>query len=104
MVPQYAQLGNFVWEEDELYNPQNPVSSFTTTASGLSVGFNGIGSSDPDGDIINYRWTFGDGGSGFGPIITHKYQKPGTYVPSLVVTDSNGLQDSSSSSIFVTNA
>lgn len=104
VIPQYAQLGNFVWEEDELYNPQGPVSSFVATADGMTVVFNGTGSTDPDGDIINYRWNFGDGNTATGPIVSYTYRVPGSYTPSLVVIDSNGLQDSSSETMFITSA
>ncbi len=104
VVPQYAHLGRFIWEEDELYNPQNPLASFTSTDNGLTVIFNGTGSSDPDGDIINYRWNFGDGGTATGPIVSYTYKRAGTYTPSLTVIDTHGLQDSVTETMFVTNA
>lgn len=102
VVPQYAQLGNFVWEEDELYNPQSPTADFVATPSGLTIVFDGTGSTDLDGDIINYRWNFGDGSTATGPIVSYTYKHAGTYTPSLVVIDSNGLQDSSNETMFVT--
>lgn len=106
VIPQYAQLGNFVWEEDELYNPQGPTAFFTAvpniSPNGRTVVFNGTGSSDPDGTVINYRWNFGDGESATGPVVTHTYRVAGSYSPSLVVIDSNGLQDSASETMFVT--
>src|SRR5438128_5115238 len=45
---------------------QPPVASFTVTgnntATGSTVSFNGGASSDPDGSVVSYAWTFGDGG------------------------------------------
>lgn len=104
VIPQYAHLGRFVWEEDELYNPQNPLASFVATANGLTVIFDGTNASDADGDIINYRWNFGDGSTATGPIVSYTYKRPGTYTPSLVVIDTHGLQGSTNQTMFVTNA
>jgi hypothetical protein len=104
VIPNYAQLGRFIWEGDELYNPQSPTALFVATPYGRTVVFNGTGSNDPDGEVINYHWNFGDGEVALGPIVSHTYRIPGTYTPSLVITDSNGLQDSTNELMFVTNA
>jgi hypothetical protein len=100
-VPMYSQLGRFVWEEDELYNPQRPFASFSYTPNNLTLTFNAMGSYDPDGDIINYQWNFGDGNTAVGPVVSYKYPRAGTYSPSLVVTDSQGLQAQTTQTIFV---
>jgi PKD repeat protein len=59
---------------------------------GVAVQFDGSASTDPDGNIANYAWTFGDGntGTGVGPV--HIYDVPGTYIVQLTVTDNNGQQ------------
>src|SRR5262250_1346777 len=44
-------------------------------------------SSDPDGTIASYAWTFGDGASGAGVTASHTYAAGGTYPVSLTVTD-----------------
>ena len=38
-----------------------PVASFTNTCTALSCSFDGTSSTDPDGSVVAYAWTFGDG-------------------------------------------
>jgi hypothetical protein len=58
--------------------------------NGQPVAFTGAGSSDPDGSIVSYRWSFGDGATGTGANLTHTYSKAGTYSVALTVTDNAG--------------
>ena len=82
-----------------------PAASFTCNPpSGgvpLSVSFNASGSYDPDGNIVSYQWSFGDGSSGSGAEITHTYQNAGSFVAKLTVTDNQGARDTSSKTITV---
>ncbi len=39
------------------------------------------------GDIQSYSWNFGDGETATGKIVTHKYQYPGEYYVSLIISD-----------------
>jgi len=55
--------------------------------------FNGSRSYDRDGTIVLYHWSFGDGTTANGVIVTHKYTTIGTYNVSLTVTDDNGATD-----------
>jgi PKD repeat protein len=68
-----------------------PVASFTATPSEgsapLSVSFDASASYDPDGLVSSYRWSFGDGASGSGMLVTHVYAAPGTYTAQLTVED-----------------
>ncbi|MCK5562329.1 MAG: PKD domain-containing protein [Thermoplasmata archaeon] len=57
------------------------------------VEFNGSGSYDLDGEIIEYLWDFGDGGYGHGVCASHKYAVPGEYNVTLTVTDNYGATD-----------
>jgi PKD repeat protein len=60
---------------------------------GLSISFDGSGSTDPDGDAatLTYRWVWGDGTpDGTGATPTHAYAVRGSYAGSLTVTDAQG--------------
>jgi PKD repeat protein len=54
------------------------------------VMFDGSDSHDPDGYIVNYQWTFGDGNKSTlaGPL--HVYWENGTYNVNLIVEDNRG--------------
>jgi PKD repeat protein len=68
-----------------------PTATFTYTCSGLACAFDGSGSSDPDGTITSYGWTFGDGATGSGPAVSHTYAAEGAFSVTLAVTDNTGL-------------
>jgi len=72
-----------------------------TATVGASVTLNGSGSSDPDGTIASYAWTFGDGGSASGITVNHAYATAGTFVATLTVTDNQGLQGSDTAVVNV---
>src|SRR5207247_193522 len=60
-------------------------------------------SSDPDGSIASYRWTFGDGSAAVTTQnASHTYGAGGTYTVTLQVTDNQGATNSSSQSVTVT--
>ena len=59
-----------------------------------TVYFDASGSKDPDGTIVSYAYTFGDGfsaSSGNAAIVGHSYSSAGTYTMTLTVTDDGGL-------------
>src|SRR5207302_948421 len=67
-----------------------PTASFTFSPlaplSGAAVSFDGSASSDPDGTIVAYVWTFGDGSPGATEAkTTHTYTRPGTFSVQLSV-------------------
>jgi PKD repeat protein len=78
-----------------------PVAAFTTSCGGLSCTVDGTSSSDFDGTIASYAWTFGDGQSGTGPTLTHAYGAAGTYTVTLTVTDNRGGTASTTKQVTV---
>jgi gliding motility-associated-like protein len=53
------------------------------------------------GNVVNWLWSFGDGGSGSGSTIQHQYNNLGIYVVILIVTDNNGCKDTVTDTIKV---
>jgi len=66
---------------------QPPVASFTSSCTDLTCSFNGTASSDTDGSIIGYAWSFGTDGTGSGITASHTFSAAGTYDVTLTVTD-----------------
>jgi PKD repeat protein len=62
---------------------------------GVALTFDGSGSSDPDGDIVQYDWDFGDGSTAIdgGPTPVNNYAAGGKYIVRLTVTDDSGETD-----------
>ncbi|MEM9261380.1 MAG: PKD domain-containing protein, partial [Bacteroidota bacterium] len=76
----------------------NPISGDAP----LLVNFDGSASSDPDGTISSYAWTFEPGSTGTGANSSHTYTTPGPYTAQLIVTDNDGLKDTATVNITVT--
>jgi len=64
-------------------NPGGPYQG----ATGQPVTFNGLGSSDPNGNALSFAWDFGDGGTATGATASHTYGIAGAYLVTLTVTD-----------------
>jgi len=78
-----------------------PVAQFDFEANNLTVVFNASASSDPDGSIANYSWTFGDNTLWYGQVVNHSYPANGTYVAALTVTDNGGAKNTTSKDVTV---
>jgi KaiC/GvpD/RAD55 family RecA-like ATPase/PKD repeat protein len=63
--------------------------------------FDASSSYDPDGDIVSYEWTLGDGMTGSSRVISHSYASIGTYNLTLTVTDNDGHNNSVSKVLTV---
>ena len=81
-----------------------PVAAFTSSATNLVASFDGSASTDSDGTITGYAWTFGDNATGSGVKTTHTYASAGTYTVSLKVTDNAGGTNTVSHPITVSAA
>ena len=86
---------NFPPKADFTYSPSNP-----TTDDIISFIDN---SSDSDGVLVNWTWSFGDGNHSFTQNPMHQYNNPGEYMVSLNVTDDDGGSDSFYQMVSVDN-
>jgi PKD repeat protein len=86
----------------DVFPPSNLRASFTVTPEspelGRTVLFDASGST---GNIAEYRWSFGDGGSGSGRTTQHTFNSATTFVVTLTVVDPFGRAVSTSQSITV---
>ena len=82
-----------------------PTASLTASDTAgevpLDVTFSAAGSSDPDGIIAAFDWDFGDGSTGSGISIDHRYDSAGTFTATLTVADDDGAAASASTLIEV---
>ncbi|MEA2062742.1 MAG: PKD domain-containing protein [Gemmatimonadota bacterium] len=62
-------------------------------AVGRTVTLDGRKSRSLNGRVVEYEWTFCDGGTASGPVQERIYERPGTYHEVLKVTDSQGSLD-----------
>ncbi len=78
----FANLG------DGNVNPENhlPNADFAYKANGLTVAFTDQ-STDPEGDVLEYSWDFGDGTKSTDASPSHTYAKSGVYQVVLIVSD-----------------
>ena len=67
-----------------------PTAALTISADKLAIQADGTASTDADGSIASYAWTFGDGATATGATVSHTYAGAGTYTVTLTVTDNRG--------------
>jgi titin len=58
---------------------------------------------DPDGSVVSWSWSFGDGSTGTGASVNHLWSAPGSYNVTLTVTDNSGATSGDSATVVVTN-
>ncbi len=84
-----------VWVNDP---PVALIKAARRGAIGELLRFDATGSSDPDGELSEYHWDFGDGTQGLGAEVTHAYQRPGVYVVKLRVRDDSATDSATDES------
>ena len=87
-------------------NTKPPIGSLDgpySSAEGSTVNMSAAASIDPNGSIVSYAWTLGDGSTATGASITHTYAQDGDFAVRLIVTDNDGLVDTVNTTAHVTN-
>jgi len=74
---------------NQLPMPAYSHSPFEPEAGEL-IEFNASASHDPDGEIDQVWWDFGDGETAVGNIVHHIFQEPGEYTVTLTISDQSG--------------
>ena len=69
--------------------------------TGITCTFDSSGSSDSDGTIASYSWSFGDGETSGAAAPSHDYPATGIYSVTLTVTDDAGATGSFSQDVSV---
>lgn len=70
--------------------PPRAIFAFTPGDGESALSLDASMSSDPDGSVVSYTWSYGDGSTGTGPTVEHVYPGPDTYAVRLTVTDDYG--------------
>lgn len=92
-----AFLDHPVTNAAPLANPAGPYSA----TIGTPVTFDGSNSTDTDGNIVFWEWSFGDGGTAVGASATHVYSSAGSFTVTLTVTDDDGLTDTATTTATI---
>ena len=85
---------------------QPPSADFSISPNSVKVGetvfFNGGLSSDLDGRVASWEWSFGDGTTGRGEKASHVYARAGTFTVTLKVIDNDGGSDACEKTVTIT--
>ncbi|HEV7647820.1 MAG TPA: PKD domain-containing protein [Actinophytocola sp.] len=81
---------------------QSPIASFNAPGCtvGVACAFDGGGSSDPDGSIASFSWSFGASGK----TASHTFGEAGTFDVTLTVTDNKGKENAVTKSVTVSTS
>ncbi|CAM4488733.1 S8 family serine peptidase [Paenibacillus phoenicis] len=74
--------------------PVAVIHAVERAAKNKQIDFDGSASSDADGRIVRYSWSFSDGGTELGPKVKHRFSAAGSYTVTLTVTDDAGAVNS----------
>lgn len=78
-----------------------PNALFQSSCSNRTCTFDASQSTDPDGTIQSYEWTFGDGTTATGPTATRTYTADGSFAVTLRVVDNSGAAGTRTSTVTV---
>jgi PKD repeat protein len=100
-----CQPGNVV---DPLSPNRPPTARFGAPGiapEGSTISFNARTSSDPDQDALTFAWDFGDGVTltTLSRGVDHLYRNNRSYVVTLIVSDSHGAADTTSTPMTIAN-
>jgi PKD repeat protein len=74
--------------------PENarPTAAFSAPTCTVNVPctFDGTDSTDSDGNVTGWSWTFSEGGPQSGPSVSNMYRTEGSHTATLTVTDNLG--------------
>jgi hypothetical protein len=73
----------------------------TTVSTGQPVKFTATGCSINPRLKVHFSWAFGDGKTASGAVVTHEFKKPGTYHPTVTVSDAAGRHGHASVTVTV---
>lgn len=86
-------------------NAKPPVAAIIlsdyVTNPGYPIIFSGLGSSDPQGQILTYAWNFGDNSTSTDVRVLKGYAAVGTYAVTLKVTNQSNLSTTASTSVRI---
>jgi PKD repeat protein len=82
---------------------QPPTAAFLIDCTYRTCRFDASGSTDADGTIVSYVWSFGNGAVGNGVSPEYTYGAPGTYSVTLTVTDNHGASGQKTKSAIATS-
>ena len=78
-----------------------PTAAFSYQASPLAVSVDASASTDADGFVAGYAWSWGDGTNSTGKTATHSYTVAGSYPVSLTVTDNSAATAVTTQNVLV---
>ena len=79
----------------------DPVAAFDWDCTFLSCIFDGTGSADPDGSLLEYAWTVEGSQLAVGESFSHSFPEAGSYTVSLEVADPAGATNTVSQTVEV---
>jgi PKD repeat protein len=106
---EWAWTDNVTPGQTNIFEIKNemPTASFEASEEDIKVGqvinFDASESADPDEDVLDFFWDFGDGEQTEGEKVEYIYQQSGEYIVTLLVRDEKGGENEDELKITVTD-